>query len=158
MRLGWHIHLFGPFSVGGTLWRSKRRRRGYHGTLPGWKCPHGHSRPDLAEACAQREARRRQAARQQSPQAQRAIAAARAASDGLSEALTTAQPAADGTVPGSHFAGAMTALHAAVAELETLTVTDPRNPAIPELSEALNALTEAFGSVITLPPGEAEAG
>jgi hypothetical protein len=60
MRIGWHIPLPGPFSVGGTLWRSKpRRRRGYHGTLPGWKCPHNHSRRDLAEACAQREARRR---------------------------------------------------------------------------------------------------
>jgi hypothetical protein len=60
VRIGWHIPLPGPFSVGGTLWRSKPRRRpGYHGTLPGWKCPHNHSRPDLAEACAQREARRR---------------------------------------------------------------------------------------------------
>jgi hypothetical protein len=60
MRLGWRIHLLGPFSVGGTVWRSRRRRgRVYHGTLPGWKCPHSHSRMDLAVACAQREARRR---------------------------------------------------------------------------------------------------
>jgi hypothetical protein len=59
MRLGWHVHLLGPFSVGGTIWRSRRRRRGYHGTLPGWKCPHNHSRMDLAMACAQREERRR---------------------------------------------------------------------------------------------------
>lgn len=61
VRLGWHVHLLGPFSVGGTIWRSKARRRGpaYHGTLPGWKCAHNHSRPDLAQACAQREARRR---------------------------------------------------------------------------------------------------
>jgi hypothetical protein len=62
MRIGWHIPLPGPFSIGGTLWRSKsRRRRGYHGTLPGWKCPHNHSRPDLARACANREAARRAA-------------------------------------------------------------------------------------------------
>ena len=37
--------------------------RGYHGTLPGWKCPHNHSREDLAVDCANREARRRPAAR-----------------------------------------------------------------------------------------------
>lgn len=62
MRLGWSIPLPGPFRLSGTIWRSKRRRRGYHGTLPGWKCPHLHSRQDLAVACAQREARRRAAA------------------------------------------------------------------------------------------------
>jgi hypothetical protein len=60
MRLGWRIPLGGPFSLSGTVWRSKRRRRrGYHGTLPGWQCPHNHSRENLAVACAQREARRR---------------------------------------------------------------------------------------------------
>jgi hypothetical protein len=61
MRLGWRIPLGGPFSLSGTIWRSKRRRRqkGYHGTLPGWQCPHNHGREDLAVACAQREARRR---------------------------------------------------------------------------------------------------
>lgn len=61
-RLGWHVHLLGPFSIGGTAWRSKPRRRGpvYHGTLPGgWKCPHDHRRPDTAQACADREASRR---------------------------------------------------------------------------------------------------
>jgi hypothetical protein len=66
MRLGWSIPLPGPFRLSGTIWRSKPRRRkgrGYHGTLPGWKCPHNHSREDLAVACAQREARRRAAAR-----------------------------------------------------------------------------------------------
>jgi hypothetical protein len=57
MRLGWFVHLPGPFGIGGTIWRSKRR--GYHGTLPGWQCPHNHSRMDLAVACAEREARRR---------------------------------------------------------------------------------------------------
>lgn len=68
MRLGWSVRIFGPLRLSGTLWRSKRRRsrrRGpvYHGTLPGWKCPHNHSRPDLAEACARREAARRKARR-----------------------------------------------------------------------------------------------
>ena len=62
MRFGWHVHLLGPFSVVGTTWQSKRRRPRwpvYHGTLPGWKCPHNHSRMDLAVACAESEARRR---------------------------------------------------------------------------------------------------
>ena len=61
MRLGWRIHLFGPFTLGGTIWRS--RRRGFHGTLPGWRCPHNHTREDTAVACAQREARRRRSLR-----------------------------------------------------------------------------------------------
>ena len=71
MRLGWSIPLPGPFRLGGTIWRSKPRRRKhrgparpvYHGRLPGWKCPHNHSREDLALECAQREAKRRGAAR-----------------------------------------------------------------------------------------------
>ena len=60
-RLSWHVHLLGPFGVGGTIWQSRRRsrRKVYHGTLPGWTCPHNHARDDLAVACAQREARRR---------------------------------------------------------------------------------------------------
>jgi hypothetical protein len=62
MRLGWSIPLPGPFWLSGTVWRSKRRRRrGYHGTLPGWTCPHNHEREDTAIACARREARRRAA-------------------------------------------------------------------------------------------------
>jgi hypothetical protein len=62
MRLGWSIPLPGPFRLGGTIWRSRPRRRRtsvYHGTLPGWKCPHDHRRPDTAQACARREATRR---------------------------------------------------------------------------------------------------
>jgi len=70
MRIGWHVRLLGPIGVGGTIWRSKRRRSRsrrapyWHGTLPGgWggkgTCPHNHQREDLATACAQREARRR---------------------------------------------------------------------------------------------------
>jgi hypothetical protein len=66
MRLGWRVHLFGPFSPGGTIWQSKRRRsrrKVYHGTLPdGWTCPHNHTREDTAAACAHREARRRRRA------------------------------------------------------------------------------------------------
>src|SRR2546430_7816592 len=31
MRIGWHVPLPGPFSAGGTLWRSKRRRRSNQG-------------------------------------------------------------------------------------------------------------------------------
>jgi hypothetical protein len=62
MRFGWHVHLLGPFGVGGTIWQSKRRRprrKTYHGTLPGWTCPHNHTREDTATDCANREARRR---------------------------------------------------------------------------------------------------
>lgn len=62
MRLGWSIPLPGPFRLSGTIWRSRYRRRRapvYHGTLPGWQCPHNHRREDTAQACAQREAARR---------------------------------------------------------------------------------------------------
>jgi hypothetical protein len=66
MRLYWHKHLLGPFGIGGTIWRSKRRRprrKVYHATLPGgWTCPHNHRREDTAVECARREARRRTAA------------------------------------------------------------------------------------------------
>lgn len=66
MRLGWRVRLAGPLYLGGTLWRSNRRRRRapvWHGTLPGgWggrgRCPHDHRRRDTAETCARREARR----------------------------------------------------------------------------------------------------
>ena len=61
MRLGWHVHLLGPFGVGGTIWRSRGRRhraQTYHGTLPGWQCEHNHRRPDTAEACARAMARK----------------------------------------------------------------------------------------------------
>jgi hypothetical protein len=62
MRLGWSIPLPGPFRIGGTIWRSGGRRRSrapvWHGTLPGWRCPHNHRREDTARACAQRQARR----------------------------------------------------------------------------------------------------
>jgi len=97
VRIGWHIPLPGPFSIGGTVWRSKSRRRrprtrrhtaatrrGYHGTLPGWTCPHNHSRPDLAEACAQRYARSpayqaQQAARRRQAEQREAVHQARQA-------------------------------------------------------------------------------
>jgi hypothetical protein len=60
MRIGWRIPLPGPFYLGGTLWRSRRRRgRVYHGTLPGWRCHHGHRSEGAAIDCAQRETRRR---------------------------------------------------------------------------------------------------
>jgi hypothetical protein len=65
MRLGWRIPLPGPFSLGGTIWRSKPRRRSvrvYHGTYGGKQCPHNHHRPDTAQDCGDamaRAARRR---------------------------------------------------------------------------------------------------
>ena len=63
MRLGWHVPLPGPFTLSGTIWRSRRRRaRSYHGSLPGgWTCAHAHRTESAAEACARREQRRRTA-------------------------------------------------------------------------------------------------
>lgn len=58
VRIGWSIPLPGPFRLSGSLGRS-RRRRVYHGTLPGWKCWHAHRHPEQARACARREAQRR---------------------------------------------------------------------------------------------------
>lgn len=66
MRFGWYIPLPGPFGIGGTIWRSKRRRprrQVWHGTLPGgWGgkgiCPHNHQREDTATDCTARESRR----------------------------------------------------------------------------------------------------
>ena len=63
MRLGWHVHLLGPFSLGGTLFRSRRRGPRYHATLPGgWQCPHDHRRPDTAQRCCLAELKRRREA------------------------------------------------------------------------------------------------
>lgn len=62
MRLGWSIRVLGPIRLSGTLWRSKprsKRRTVYHGQLPGWQCPHNHTREDTARECARREAKRR---------------------------------------------------------------------------------------------------
>ena len=66
-RLGWSIGLPGPFylSSGG------RRRRVWHGTLPGWRCWHRHNSPSAATACARRKARQQIAARRGIPQPQR---------------------------------------------------------------------------------------
>ena len=55
MWFGWHIPLPGPFSVGGTIWRSRRRRRRrkvWHGEIKAirWQCPHNHQRQDTAES------------------------------------------------------------------------------------------------------------
>ena len=119
MRIGWHIPLPGPFSIGGTVWRSKSRRSrsrtrprtaaargGYHGTLPGWTCPHNHSRPDLAEACAQRYARTPAYQAQQAARRERAAAKSRAI---LARCITTAAaevmtaiPEHGGTLPAGH--------------------------------------------------------
>lgn len=62
MRLGGSI---GPrlLRLSWTYWRSRPRRAPRHwwaGKLDdGWTCPHHHTREDTAEACAQRELRRR---------------------------------------------------------------------------------------------------
>jgi hypothetical protein len=155
MRIGWHIPLPGPFSVGGTLWRSKSRRRGpvYHGRLPGWKCPHNHSRPDLAEACAEREARRRGIAqtatatpRQEGKayaQVQRTVTAGKAASAEW-RAMLTAQAAGDSSMAQAHCIRASAALQTAIAELDTLIRQNPDNAAIPGLTKGLETLISAM--------------
>ncbi len=92
MRIGWSIPLGGPFRLTGTVWRSKSRRRGYHGTLqnPRWTCPHNHSRPDLAQACAEREARRRAPAIVAQRQAEAEAAAARQKAETARQAMDAA--------------------------------------------------------------------
>lgn len=59
VRIYWSLPLPGPFRIGGTVWRSRRRRQVYSGTLPGWECHHEHRTPEAALECAQRESRRR---------------------------------------------------------------------------------------------------
>lgn len=157
MRIGWHIPLPGPFSIGGTVWRSKRRRRGYHGTLPSWKCPHNHSRPDLAEACAQREARRRRvtqaAPSQADAQVQRCAAAVEAASD-ETQAMLTAYREGDLAAAQARFAAAREAVIPALTETRTLIRTDPGNPAIPELTKALETIVGILDELTEDAPGQ----
>lgn len=157
MRIGWHIPLPGPFSIGGTVWRSKRRHRGYHGTLPSWKCPHNHSRPDLAEACAQREARRRRvtqaAPSQADAQVQRCAAAVEAASD-ETQAMLTAYRAGDLAAAQARFAAAREAVIPALTETRTLIRTDPGNPAIPELTKALETIVGILDELTEDAPGQ----
>lgn len=62
MRIGWGFGA-GPVRVGGTLWRSKKRRKSrgksFHGTdYRGKKCQHNHSREDLARECARKANKR----------------------------------------------------------------------------------------------------
>jgi hypothetical protein len=118
MRIGWSIPLGGPFRLSGTVWRSKSRRRGYHGALqnPRWTCPHNHSRPDLAQACAEREARRRAPA----------LAAQRAAADETQHRATVITDAIDSLerlVSDTDLATAsrddLRACRASLSELET---------------------------------------
>ncbi len=69
MWFNWHVPLPGPFSVGGNIFRTRRRRgrrrKVWHGTLSDasgrvyWTCAHNHQRLDTAEDCAGREDRRR---------------------------------------------------------------------------------------------------
>jgi hypothetical protein len=58
MRLGWHVHLIGPFSLGGTVWRSKPRRR--YKVLD---CGHAHRTQEAYQKCRQRQRQRQLAHR-----------------------------------------------------------------------------------------------
>lgn len=53
MRLGWHVHLLGPFYLGGTIWQSKRRRR-----YPIQDCGHAHRTKQAYVDCKMRTWRR----------------------------------------------------------------------------------------------------
>lgn len=52
MRLGWRIGLPGPFSIGGTLWRSKPKRR--YKVL---SCGHAHRTEQAYLNCKDRKTR-----------------------------------------------------------------------------------------------------
>lgn len=52
MRLGWRVHLIGPFSLSGTVWRSKRRRK-----YPVLACGHAHRSREAYEKCVTRNRR-----------------------------------------------------------------------------------------------------
>lgn len=52
MRIGWRIPLPGPFYTGGTVWRSKPRRR--YKVLP---CGHAHRTQAAYEQCLRRSRR-----------------------------------------------------------------------------------------------------
>lgn len=49
MRIYWSLPLPGPFRIGGTLWRSKRRRR-----YPVLDCGHAHRTRQAYERCPYR--------------------------------------------------------------------------------------------------------
>jgi hypothetical protein len=67
---------------------------------------------------------------------QRTVAAGQAASDAV-KAMAAAQATGDARAAQAHLADAQAAAKTAVAELDGLNRTDPGNPAIPKLTEAL---------------------
>jgi hypothetical protein len=69
-------------------------------------------------------------------QVQRCVAAGQAASDAV-KAMAAAQAAGDAGAAQAHLAAAREAASTAVGELDGLIRTDPGNPVIPKLSEAL---------------------
>jgi hypothetical protein len=181
MRIGWSIPLPGPFRVSGTVWRSPSKRRpGYHGTLPGWRCPHNHSRMDLAVACANRHARSpeyraqqaaraRQAAereaRQQARAAEREAARLRARLDRCIAAAAGRAIAAvaehGGTLPGKRRQRSALANAAGQVIRHALMTTELATEDMAGLENAAQAVAEASGGPVlaavtehggTLPP------
>ena len=53
MRLGWSIHLPGPFYVSGTIWRS-HHQHGYQRKYPILPCGHAHRSQRTYDECLRR--------------------------------------------------------------------------------------------------------
>jgi len=55
MRLGWRVRLFGPFTLGGTIWRTKTRRKpAQTRKWPILDCGHAHRSREAYDTCVRR--------------------------------------------------------------------------------------------------------
>lgn len=54
MRLGWHVHLFGPFSLSGTLWKSQPKHKGYVRKWEILDCGHAHRSAEAYKNCVRK--------------------------------------------------------------------------------------------------------
>ena len=57
MRLSWHIRLPGPFSLSGTIWRSKPKHKGYVRKWAILDCGHAHRSSEAYQACVKKQVR-----------------------------------------------------------------------------------------------------
>ena len=131
--------------------------RGYHGTLPSWKCPHNQQPAGPGRGVRAARARRRRvtqaAPSQADAQVQRCAAAVEAASD-ETQAMLTAYRAGDLAAAQARFAAAREAVIPALTETRTLIRTDPGNPAIPELTKALETIVGILDELTEDAPGQ----
>jgi len=54
MRLSWHIRLPGPFSLSGTIWRSKPKHKGYVRKWAILDCGHAHRTAEAYQMCVKK--------------------------------------------------------------------------------------------------------